>query len=498
MKRLNWLCLLLLASFLILFGASAQAAEGVLRVGVAEVDITPPKGFPLAGYYVERLATGTHDPLKARALVFRGEAEQAAVVTCDLVGIAADLTAEVRRRAFEQTGIPAEHIIVTATHSHTGPDYARDLYRYLDPRSGPGAGAGKPYAAKLIYGLVDAVVTAHKRAEPVLVEVGSALQETPISFNRRSVMRDGSVQTWMKLDSPGVLRAAGPIDPEVALLLVRPAEGGRPLGLLSNFALHLDTVGGTRWSADFPFYIEQALRKSLGLDVLSVFGTGCCGDINHVDPARKDRNKTDFIGRSLADTVTRALPSLRRVRQPALRVRRATVPLPLREVTVEEVARAQPLLLDARAGKKVEFYAHVRAHRAIVLDQLRHKKPYARAADFISGGLSHTWAGVGDHLPVEVHVIGLGEEAAIVCLPGEIFVDLGLAIKRASPFRTTLVVELSNCAETMYVPTRAAYAGGGYEVTHSAVMPGSGEMLVEAALRLLRDVATENAKAKKR
>ncbi len=78
-------------------------------------------------------------------------------------------------------------------------------------------------------------------------------------------------------------------------------------------------------------------------------------------------------------------------------------------------------------------------------------------------------------------------------LPGEVFVDLGLAIKRHSPFRTTLVVELSNCVETIYIPTRAAYAGGSYEVTNSNLQPGSGEMLVEAALKLLRESATTGA-----
>src|SRR6059058_5323515 len=86
---------------------------------------------------------------------------------------------------------------------------------------------------------------------------GTARQETPVSFNRRFLMRDGSVRTWMSLDNPDVLRAAGPIDPDMGLMLVRSASG-QPRGLLSNFALHLDTVGGTLWSADYPYHIEQA------------------------------------------------------------------------------------------------------------------------------------------------------------------------------------------------------------------------------------------------
>ncbi|HAW27984.1 MAG TPA: hypothetical protein DCY03_07675, partial [Planctomycetaceae bacterium] len=89
-------------------------------------------------------------------------------------------------------------------------------------------------------------------------------------------------------------------------------------------------------------------------------------------------------------------------------------------------------------------------------------------------------------------VMTIGDEVAIVCLPGEVFVELGLAIKQASPFKTTLIVELSNTVETIYIPHRAAYAGGSYEVTNSNVQPGSGEMLVEAAVKLLREAATKN------
>jgi hypothetical protein len=495
MTRLRHLCAVLVTALSCHAVTGPTAAEEPLRVGLAEADITPPLGFPMAGYYHERRATGTHDPLKARAVVFRQGETEAALVVCDLIGIARDLSAEVGRRVAAKTGIPAAHIIVTATHAHTGPDYMRDLYDYLKPGGPPGG--QQPYAARLIAGIVEAVVTAHGRARPGVVEAGSARQETPVAFNRRFVMRDGSVRTWMHLDNPDVVRPAGPIDPEVGLLLVRAAEGGRPRGVLTNFALHLDTVGGTRWSADFPHYIEQSLRKSLGREVVSVFGTGCCGDINHVDPGRKEVAKTDAIGRALAATVAKALPGLRPVKRPTLRVRRAVVPVPLQDVTVEQVARARPLLLDARAGKKVDFFDHVAAYKALILDQLRHKKPYARTTDFVSWGLSHTWAGVGDRLPVEVHVLALGDDVAVVCLPGEIFVELGLAIKHASPFRTTLVVELSNCEETLYVPTRVACAGGSYEVLNSTLRPGSGEMLAEAAVRLLREVAAEGTRVKK-
>ena len=472
------------------------AAEEELRVGVAEVDITPPVGFLMAGYYHERKATGTRDALKAKAIVFRGPKEQAALVVCDLTGIAADLSFEARRLASAKTGIPVKHIVVSATHSHTAPDYSRDLYQHLAAKGKP---SDKPrYAAKLVDGIVEAIVKAHEGAKPATLEAGSARQKTAVSFNRRFVMRDGSVKTWMRLDNPDVVRAAGPIDPEIGMVLARAVDGKEPIGLLSNFALHLDTVGGTMWSADYAFYIDKSVRKTLGKNGVSVFGLGCCGDINHVDPVAKERNKTDFIGESIGKTVADELGKLRPLKRQTLRVRHATVMVPLQKVSPEQAMRARPLLLDAKAGKKVEFFDLVGAYKAVVLDQLQNKRPAGKPTDAINWGLSHAWAGVGTHLPVEVQAIGLGDKVGIVFLPGEVFVELGLAIKQASPFETTLVIELSNCVETMYVPTRAAYAGGSYEVANSALEPGSGETLAEAAIRLLRDIARENVAGEKK
>jgi neutral ceramidase len=158
---------LLVALVLWIGGAQVVAGEPV-RVGVAETDITPPHGFLIAGYYHERRATGTIDPLKAKAIVFSSGKEQAALVVCDLTGIAVDLSTEVRRRASAKTGIPVNHIIVSATHSHTAPDYSRDLYEHLDGKPGP---ADHPrYAVKLIDGIVEAITRAHAAAKPVVLE----------------------------------------------------------------------------------------------------------------------------------------------------------------------------------------------------------------------------------------------------------------------------------------------------------------------------------------
>ena len=462
-------------------------AAGALRVGLAEVDITPPAGFPMAGYYHERLADGTLDPLRAKAIVFREGGTEAALVGCDLIGIATDLSRAVRQLASAKTGIPASNIVIAATHSHTAPDYMKELYLHLG--NAPQDPQRKAYIEKLIGGLVEAIATAHAAAKPAALEYGAAIQTMPVAFNRRFVMRDGSVRTWQSYENPDVVRAAGPIDPEISLLALRDFDG-TTRGILSNFALHLDTVGGQKWSADYPYFIEQTLRKSIGPDIVSIFGTGCCGDINHVNPRSRDRNQPDVIGGSIGTSIQRQLNQLTPIERPELVVKSRVVRLPLQDATKEEVARAITILAAASRKEKVDFFDHVDAYKKLMLDQLRHREPHANTAEHITWGLSRSLAGVGETLPVDVTVMTLGHDVAIVCLPGEVFVELGLAIKQGSPFRTTLVIELSNAVETIYIPHRAAFAGGSYEVTNSALQPGSGEMLVEAALTLLREAAT--------
>lgn len=476
-----------------------DAAEIPLQVGVAQIDITPPVGFPMAGYYHERLATGMKDPLWAKAVVWKSDSTQAAWVACDLTGIGVDLSTVVRRRAAEQTGIPVVNIILSATHSHTAPDYSAALYQHLGPAEAISSERDREraaYAGKLIDGIVAAIVAAHASAAPCDVAAGTVTQTTPVSFCRRFLMKDGSVRTWVGLKHPEALRATAPIDPEIGLLQITPVGAGQPIGFLSNFALHLDTVGGLEWSADYPHFIEQSIRGKLGPQVVSLFGAGCCGDINHADPTGAPRNKTDVIGSSLGGTITAGLGNLRPIGSPLLQARSQVVSLPIPDVSADEVARSILLVTAAGQGQKIDFFDHVTAYKRLIIDTLRHPQPNAEAQALLSWGRTRTWQGVGETLPVEIHTITLGSDAALVFLPGEVFVELGLAIKRASPFKTTLIVELSQCVETLYVPNRQAYAGGGYEVTNSMLQPGGGEMLVEAAVGLLRESAAALQPAK--
>jgi hypothetical protein len=250
----------------------------------------------------------------------------------------------------------------------------------------------------------------------------------------------------------------------VGIVLVRDGAGGQPRAALVNFAMHLDTTGGALYSADYPYYLEHGLRADLGRDFVLLFGTGTCGDINHVDVARKERPKAEDLGRALAGTVRGGLAGLRPIAEPALAVRREVVEVPLQRPSAEQLARARRDI--AKVGTpELGFLEQVEAYKILSLD--------------LRGG---------DTIRLEVQAFRLDRETAIVGLPGEVFVELGLAIKQASPFATTLVMEL--CQDSPeYIPTKKAFAEGSYETVNSRIAPGGGERLVEAAVRLLKALA---------
>lgn len=463
--------------------AYAAAAEP-LSVGAGVAEITPPLGYPMSGYFFARGATGTLDPLQAKAIVFRQGDEAAAIVVGDLIGIDAKLSEAVRAKVEAETKIPAAHIVVAATHSHTGPNYKADLVKYLAVGDQPlPEGDQTHYIPHLIDGLAAAVIAANSAARPAALRAGTGREET-VAFNRRGLLKDGTVRTWAVHSDPDVVGPAGPTDPEVGIVTVTPDAANAPAAALLNFALHCDTVGGSQYSADYPGHVERVLRKELGPAFVSVFATGTCGDINHVDYAHGAAKKTSAeIGERLASAVEMALPALEPV-TPTLAVRRVVLDIPLQTYSDEDLAWANDVIARDRKGEQLGTTLEAKAYKIRRLHMIRTgRADVGRDTD----EEVESPDGPRTSLPAEVQVIRLGENVALVALPGEIFVELGLAIKGRSPFEHTFVIELANDSPA-YVPTRKAMEQGGYEANNSIYAPGGGEMLVEAALKLLSDM----------
>ena len=473
---------------------SDESAE--LRVGIGKSDITPPIGYAMSGYYYERGATGVLDPLHAKAIVFDDGSTQLAVVVCDLIGISTDLCNAVRKAAAAATRIPGPNIMIAATHCHTAPDYYDDLRNYLSSEHSKSA---TEYPSRLVNSIVSAIEKADADVSKATLSVGTGSEST-VSFNRRFVTTDGSIRTWANYQDPKVVRAAGPIDPALEILLVKsatrdPTEGAAKVwAALTTFALHLDTTGGTEFSADFPYHLERSLQTKYGSDFTSVFAAGTCGDINHVNPRSKERNRPHVIGARLGEAFVQAVDTFKTV-EPSLRVKHRVVTVPMKRFSPHELAWATDLIAKDKAGSKIPFLDEVKAYNIRLVSLLRDGANSAALSDSNDGGQGWGTAtrliGIGDALPVEVQAMQLGKDTAIVGLPGEVFVELGLAIKQASPYRQTLVIELANSDESGYIPTRLAYQGGGYEVINSVFRPGGGEALVETAIEILREMKSE-------
>jgi hypothetical protein len=461
-------CCVALIAFTLLLHQGRATAAGEMKAGIATVDITPPIPYRMSGYFYERLSTGTKDPLKAKAIVFEQGGESAALVFCDLVGVPREITTRARQQTSEATGIPADHIAIAATHTHTGPLYFGSLHKHLHDRavarSGNDPYEAIDYPAQLVKNIVAAIAAAKAGLKPVELAAGYA-QEDRLAFNRRFFMKDGTVRFNPGEQNPDIVRPAGPTDPQVGIISIVQRGQRGPTAAIVSFAMHLDTVGGTEYSADYPKFLESALREDFGPGFTLLFGTGTCGDINHIDVRTRNRRTAADIGRLLGETTGEAIErrSLTPIAEPSLAVRTATVDAPLQQFSDDERADARKKM-ELVGGRELSFLEQVRACTIMDLEN--------RAAD---------------KLPLEVQVFRLGPGTAIVTLPGEVFVELGLAIRAASPFKTTLVIELTNDSPA-YIPTKKAFVEGSYEIVNSRVQPGSGERLVEAATRLLEEL----------
>jgi len=420
-----------------------------MNIGVGASDITPPLGAPLAGYNFERLAEGVNDPLRARAMVVDdGREPPAALVACDIIEMHGDVVGRARRAIEAACGIPADRVLISATHCHTGPTLTPECRE------------------RLARGIVESVAAAAARKRPARLLV-AAEPEPSLPHNRRYRMRDGTVRTNPGFLNPDVVGPVGPIDSRVGILYAED-ERGEPIATWVNYALHLDTVGGTWISADYPRYLADALGREKGPDMATLLTIGAAGDINHWDVARpgpqRGHEEARRIGETLADAVGRAYGRLEAIAAPRVRAGRSVLRLPAQTHGADEVEEARRILATPPPADVDFTLERVKAERVMAIE--------ARA---------------GEAFSAELQVLAIGP-AAFVGIPGECFVELGLAIQRRSPFPHTFVVTFAN-DHLDYIVTRQAFEEGGYEPTSSRLASGAGEALRDALIDLLDRLA---------
>ncbi|NLF74035.1 MAG: hypothetical protein GX575_33945 [Candidatus Anammoximicrobium sp.] len=451
-------CCILLA--LLALGTSPALAD-TLRVGTAAININPPVGIPLAGYYSPRGSEGVLEDLYAKAVVLDDGQTRAAMIVCDLITVPRHTVLAARKQIEQQTKIPGGHVMISATHTHTGPAVDRKSAR--DELDGINV-LVKKYTEELPAKIAQSVSEACQRLVPVQVSCARG-QEDRLAFTRRFWMKDGTVGWNPGKNNPNIIRPVSPIDPEVGVVYFQTTDA-RPVLSYVNYAMHADTTGGLKCWPDFPGVLARRLAEVKGPEMMTMFANGACGNLNHINVQWSDRQhgpeEAIRLGTILAGDVLKIYMDLKPAAAGPLAVRSEVVSLPLAPVTEQEVAAAREIV---KRGSQAKFLEQVQAYKA--LDVAARK---------------------GQPWEAEVQVMTLGPDLAWVALSGEVFVELGLSIKAASPFRQTHIVELAN-GSFSYIPNRSAYAEGNYEVISARCGEGSGEIMVEAAIRMLAELA---------
>jgi hypothetical protein len=414
----------------------------------AEIEITPPPGTLKIGWLKEIVGTRAIDPLMARVCVLQSAGVHVAFVQLDTLSVSRRMVADIRKRVADKYDFPGANVMVGATHNHAGPAIVR-------------AGEVKADAKEVerVTGLiVDAFGVAMNKQE--LVEVGFAHRHVhALANNRRVVMRDGTVRTHGTFDDPNALALEGPVDPELSLLVVRAKDDGQPMGCVANYTCHPTHEGPTEnFSAGWPGVFAREMAKA-GRGV-TLFFNGALGNVGTTDPRRANANMgMAEMGTSLAVEAGKAMEKVTLADELKLASRSEVIQLPFRTVTDDEVhgtTRGAQRFIDSKIYDRL-------------MPQL--------VEEIKSQGSQ----------PAEVQVIDVGDHA-FVSIPAELFVELGLRIKERAYPRRAVIVGLAN-GMVGYVPTKEAFARGGYETTFlntSKLDHNAGDMLDDAAVRLVK------------
>ena len=429
-----------------------------IRAGAWSTCITPPHDISLAGGFTKIEPEEILDDLFANALVIDDGKTEAAVISADVCFIPDSVVFDVIDGINDKCGIKKENIIVTATHTHKGPELMGNLYEneqnqdfYLD------------YFKKC---LVTSVFMAKKKKQPVRIGAGKG-ENTRHVFNRRLRKPDGSIiVNWIDKSLLQDCIGDGIVDPEMTVVKIDDANE-KTVAFIVNYSLHDNAI--TRQlviSADLSGYMTKILKKVYGDDIVVLFMPGPCGNINWIDyrdfSQVFDLELFKKIGTGLAGTVLQIIPGLE-----------------YSEISDINVLHKELLIHDRpysdSDGKIDGTFGPIDEYRE-VFEMYRKSKESNRDKE----------------LPVnkiDIHAVRIGDQIAIATSPAELFVEYGLEIKEKSPFKYTIVSEITN-GYAGYVCTRKAFEEGGYEVkklergSHLAI--DAGEKIADASVELLQ------------
>lgn len=431
-----------------------------LKVGIAKVDYTPQLGLPLMGNYRDDYAArGVHDRLYAKAIVVANPAgKKVALLSVDICMLDRNNVAMMRQFIASKCDIIAENILIAATHAHSAP---------APVSLGSLPKADDASIEAFLKKAATAVVSANENLKDSKLAVGYGTEDRLV-FSRRLKCKDGKTHmNWENLEPDFVIEPLGSVDPQVITLSIEQHD--KPRAAIVNFGLHPAILAGDNWfySADYPGCLAEAMSRICDAEFTTVFFNGCCGNVNHLDYRDKTQGRgyqmTQRVGYMLAVAAAEAMKEQVAVSGDEIAVSSEMASLKRLPITDQQRKWSEDVLEKARTnpapgqvdGLPDEFYAK-------------------------------TWLQMYEKQNVddqaEVMVVRIGD-VGIVGLPGETFSQFGTDIKKRSPAKHTMVIELANDA-IGYIPTAESFEQGGYESTPGATMyvKGAGEKLIASAL----------------
>ena len=451
-----------------------------LQAGFSKVNINPPMGTPINGYYIPRHVEGYLDDLEVVALALKVEDTTTVILSVDTCIISTSLVRSLRQQIADATGLPVEAVWIHTTHTHTAPQIG-DTFSVVPLEFPEQKDLLNEYYAFFTRRLIDATTLAIADIKPA--KMGWAVGNAPkISFVRRFRMKDGKVRTNPGVGNPDILHPIGDVDERVNVLRFDRADDSL---VLVNFGCHPDTVGGSLISGDWPTLLRHRLEKSLD-NVKCIFVNGAQGDVNHVNVNAKggDFNDTfhDFddvdrgygharhMGNVVAGAVLQVYDKVTYTDVDSLCFLQKTISLPSNMPKPEDVPLARKYNELHLAGKDEEIPFEGMELTTVVAEA-------ARMVQLENGPES---------FDMNLNGIALGN-IAMVGIPGEPFTGIGRGLKEAESWTLVLPMCLTN-GDNGYFPMKDAYDEGGYEARSSSYKAGVAEQIIEEGIKLLNEL----------
>lgn len=434
-----------------------------LIAGASQIEITPKDSQFLCGYpHVERYSTGVHDPLLSSALYLSDGTNQVMFIGNDIIFVPKDLAARARKRIEEATGVSGSHIMITASHTHSGPS----TVNYVSFECDPVVPDVDPHYVQFMEDqVVEAAIGAFRSAKDA--ELGLVMADaTGVGTNRHAV--------------------DGPRDLNVPVLMVRGKESGAPIGCMLVCAMHPTVIHEDikLVTGDFPSMARQYLQKKvLGTDCPVVYHAGTSGDQSprHVTKGNTFE-EAERLGVVLGSAVESVLPNIEYSDR---------ITVGCRTVLIDDLPRKifpspaeSQIRLDAVNQKMADLReqgAPSQEIRTVECDMFGAEEMLGLSKAVKTGRIEKACQSC---LPVEIQLIEVGPWR-FVGWQGECFVEYSLAVKEQSP--DTFVISLANGEMQGYIATEEASEKGWYEGSNSVFSSEAGAIFVERTVDLLTE-----------